>query len=71
MQAEGGNRDWNKWKQFKCHLNEAYKEEEEYWSKKARVQWVKEGDKNSKFFHAVTAERRKMNKILSMTNEVG
>lgn len=38
MQTVGGRRDWNKWKQVKCHLSDAYKEEEEYWCRKARIQ---------------------------------
>lgn len=71
MQAEGGNRDWNKWKQLKCHLDEAYKEAEKFWSRKSRVHWLKEGDKNTKYFHAVTAKKRKKNKIMSLQAENG
>ncbi|XP_071926190.1 uncharacterized protein [Coffea arabica] len=32
--------------------------EEGFWKQKARVRWLKEGDKNSKYLHAVVAERR-------------
>lgn len=69
MQAAGGRRDQNKWKQLKCHLSDAYKEEEEYWCRKAKIQQPNEGDKNTKYFHTVTAERRRRNKILSMIGE--
>lgn len=58
-----GDRDWGKWAQLKCCLEEAYKKEKEYWSRKARVRWLREGDKNSSYFHAATAERRKRNRI--------
>lgn len=46
-----------------CCLEEAYKKEEDYWSRKARAQWLRERDKNSRYFHVVTAERRKRNRI--------
>lgn len=71
MQVQGGSRDWQKWNQLKCLLNEAYKEEEEFWSRKATVTWLKEGEKNTKFFHAVTNERRKRNKIEVIVDEQG
>ncbi|XP_071928139.1 uncharacterized protein [Coffea arabica] len=32
--------------------------EEGYWRQKARVKWIWEGDKNSKYFHSVVAKRR-------------
>ncbi|XP_071940368.1 uncharacterized protein [Coffea arabica] len=32
--------------------------DEGYWRQKARVKWIREGDKNSKYFHYVVADRR-------------
>lgn len=61
LYVEGGARDWGKWHQLKVCLEEAYKREEAYWRRKARIKWLSEGDKNSRYFHAVTAERRKRN----------
>lgn len=63
MQLLEGERNWTKWRQLKTHLQEAYKAEEEYWQKKSMIRWLKEGDRNKKYFHVATAERRKRNKL--------
>ncbi|KAF7842623.1 putative ribonuclease H protein At1g65750 family [Senna tora] len=44
-------------------LNETLAQEEMLWFQKSREQWVKHGNKNTKFFHAQTVVRRKRNKI--------
>lgn len=57
LQAAGGQRDWERWNVVRTQLNEAYVEEEQYWSQKARVQWLQEGDHNTNFFHASVIQR--------------
>lgn len=59
MQLKEGERDWQRWRQVKVSLDEAYKAEEDFLRRKSRINWFKEGDKNTKFFHATTSERRK------------
>lgn len=34
-----------------------------YWSMRSRIDWLKWGDKNTKFFHASTIQRRQRNRI--------
>ena len=34
-----------------------------YWRQRAHVRWLKEGDRNTAFFHAACSERRRCNKI--------
>lgn len=45
--------------------------EEAFWNMKSRVQWLKEGDKNTKFFHAKVMVRRKKNYLASIEDNTG
>ena len=55
--------------ELKRRLADAYKKEELFWGQKARVNWLREGDKNSSYFHAVVAGRRKRNTITTLQKE--
>ncbi|KAL0864587.1 hypothetical protein Bca101_043705 [Brassica carinata] len=48
---------------LKAQLQLQYRLEEEYWRTKSRVLWLQAGDKNTKFFHAKTKQRRSYNRI--------
>ena len=52
-------------------LNELLDDEELYWGQRAKAHWLKEGDKNTKFFHAHASDRRKQNTILGIWDESG
>ncbi|XP_071929043.1 uncharacterized protein [Coffea arabica] len=41
-----------------AELRHALSIEEQFWSQKARVKWLKHGDRNSRYFHAVVRQRR-------------
>ena len=45
--------------------------EEGFWRQKARVKWIWEGDKNSKYFHSLVAERRAKTVIHRIKGAVG
>eukprot|EP00253_Pinus_taeda_P026347 PITA_26347 len=60
-QAEKLNLDWEN----------LCKQEEIFWRQKSRVQWLKEGERNTRFFHRSTIANRTHNRISSILNEDG
>ena len=45
--------------------------EETFWKQKSRVQWLQEGDKNTKFFHAVAKDNHRRHMIRKIQLEDG
>eukprot|EP00253_Pinus_taeda_P001856 PITA_01856 len=52
-------------------LEERRKQEEILWKQKSRVQWLREGERNTKFFHKVMVQHRQRNRIFSIKNQEG
>lgn len=46
-------------------------QEEILWKQKSRVQWLKEGEQNTKFFHRSALDHRSANRILELKNNAG
>jgi hypothetical protein len=42
-----------------------------YWKQRAHVSWMKEGDRNTKFFHSVASGRKRKNRIKALRREDG
>lgn len=47
-------------------MDELERREEMYWTQRSKQEWLKNGDKNTKFFHAKTKQRRARNSIESI-----
>jgi hypothetical protein len=50
---------------------ERSKQEEIIWKQKSRVQWLKEGERNTKFFHRAMMHRRHVNIITHLEDGQG
>eukprot|EP00253_Pinus_taeda_P006750 PITA_06750 len=46
-------------------------QEETLWKQKSRIQWLKEGEMNTKFFHRSALDHRSSNRILELKNDTG
>ncbi|KAA3474191.1 reverse transcriptase [Gossypium australe] len=55
----------------KIHLNLEIEKDEAYWKQRARVNWLKYGDRNMAFFHYCATTRRRANSISKLTLDNG
>ena len=55
-------------KETTLHLNlhAACRQEAEWWRLKSRCKWLKDGDRNSSFFHKLTEARKSHNSVLEI-----
>lgn len=56
---------------LKRMLEEKRSKEEEYWRQRSRIQWLKAGDRNTKFFHQTIIEKRRKNNISQLQKSNG
>ena len=58
-------------KNIKRELEFLLAQDNERWKQRAKVKWLKNGDQNTKFYHACANQRRSSNRILRIADEVG
>ncbi|KAL4348938.1 hypothetical protein GQ457_17G007600 [Hibiscus cannabinus] len=58
-------------KSSKRELKTILDKEEKYWRQRSRIRWLKEGDRNTRFFHYRANNRRKKNMIKGIRNIEG
>ncbi|XP_062005881.1 uncharacterized protein LOC133723064 [Rosa rugosa] len=56
-------------KEIVAELETTWKLEESFWRQSSRINWLLEGDRNTRFFHLSTLHRRQRNRINSMCIE--
>lgn len=56
---------------LKKEVKDLWKQEEMYWGMRAKINWLKWGDRNSKYFHAFTMKRREANFIYRIKDKHG
>lgn len=47
------------------------KNEEIFWAQKSKINWLKWGDRNSRFFHISTMAKRQQNRITALQDQNG
>jgi hypothetical protein len=57
--------------QLNNQLAERRAQEEILWRQKSRIQWLKEGERNTKFFHRSMVQRRQTNHITHLVSDQG
>uniref|UniRef100_A0A803QIS8 Reverse transcriptase domain-containing protein n=1 Tax=Cannabis sativa TaxID=3483 RepID=A0A803QIS8_CANSA len=58
-------------KTLQANLDSLLLKEETYWKQRSRIQWLQSGDKNTRFFHKFASNRKRSNRIASLTAEDG
>lgn len=52
-----------------AQLRKLYDQEEAYWKQSSKQHWLKEADRNTKFFHQYATSKRRKNKLSKIQNE--
>ncbi|KAF7139019.1 hypothetical protein RHSIM_Rhsim07G0114000 [Rhododendron simsii] len=52
-------------------LEDLWQKEAMFWHQRSRVNWLKMGDKNTRFFHLSTIHRRQRNQVAKLKDEYG
>lgn len=57
--------------ELRKHLQRLLSQDDAYWHQCAKAHWYKDGDRNTKFFHASAIAWKKVNRITSLDDDVG
>ncbi|PPR92692.1 hypothetical protein GOBAR_AA27977 [Gossypium barbadense] len=65
------NSNINRLREARNKLSNLYSKEEGYWAQRSRISWLREGDRNTKFFHVRATNRQKQNNIERLKDHSG
>ena len=71
MELECHSNPANQQLSIRLELNELVAQENNYWHQRSKISWMKDGDRNSKFFHAVASQRKRRNEIQKLQDSDG
>lgn len=63
--------NYNSFISAKDQLEQVLAQEEKFWRQKSRIKWLKDGDHNTKFFHAYAITQRRNSSITKLHNKDG
>ncbi|KAF7142356.1 hypothetical protein RHSIM_Rhsim05G0134900 [Rhododendron simsii] len=58
-------------KSLEKELEDLWQKDAMYWHQRSRIKWLQMGDKNSRFFHLSTIQRRQRNQIMRLKDKGG
>lgn len=62
LREETSHEAFGRYIEVQAKLRQLLSQEESFWKQRSKVLWLKEGDSNSRFFHA-TAYTRKLQRV--------
>jgi hypothetical protein len=65
------NADRKEIREVTDHMNELLYREEMMWMQRSRIDWLREGDRNTKKFHSKTVWRARKNKVKHLEDDTG
>ena len=58
-------------KQLEAEINKLLDREAQMWAQRSKIQWLKDGDKNTRFFHSKATQRRRRNYVKGLFDADG
>ncbi|KAJ1403557.1 hypothetical protein SESBI_27265, partial [Sesbania bispinosa] len=63
--------NWERIQDLRNQIDSLRRQEGLYWAQRSRIKWLQYGDRNSRFFHASTVQRRDRNKLFRLKDNEG